>query len=176
MTLEDAVKRAVSLDKVLHAQVGGFLLGPAHNVVSEIRGYLIRRADEMSVANNPWVSLKFTKASKDAWLIALGPTIDKGDTHDHFHFDSGARLSFGLTLRGEGHATRLISFRYQYELPDASSPAFLRFDLNHSAHENPLYEPLCHLHPGLEGVRLPLSLHHPIEILDRIFFTIDKNL
>jgi hypothetical protein len=130
----------------------------------------------MSTTNNPWNSLKFREVTNGVWLITLGPTIDKGLTLDHFKFDSGARLSFGLTLREHEHSTRLVSFRFQYQLPDGTSPNFLRFDLNPAAHENPLTEPLCHLHPGLEDVRLPLSLHDPLEILDRIFFVVDRNL
>jgi hypothetical protein len=176
VTIEDALKRATSLDTKLQAQVDGFSLPPAHKVFSSIRAYLIRRADEMSTTNNPWNLLKLREATNGIWLIALGPTIDKGPTPGHFNFDSGARLSFGLTLRDHERGTRLVSFRYQYQRPDGTSPNFLRFDLNPAAHGNPLAEPLCHLHPGLDGVRLPLSLHDPLEILDRIFFVIDKNL
>jgi hypothetical protein len=176
VTIENAVKQAVVLDKVLQAQIGAFILEAPHKVVSSIRAYLIRRAGEIAADNNPWVSLEFTKASKGVWLITMGPTIDQGETPDHFHFDSGARLSFGLTLKEDGNRSRLVSFRYQYNLPDTKSPRFLRFDLNPATHENPLTEPLCHLHPGLEDVRLPWSLHHPLEILDRIFFVVDRNL
>lgn len=169
MTIPDAVQRAASLDEKLRSQVDEFHLQPAHEVSSKIRGYLIRRANEISATNNPWNSLKFKKVTNGIWLITLGPTIDKGPTPDHFHFDSGARLSFGLTLREHESGTKLVSFRYHYQLPDGISPHFFRFDLNPSAHENPLTEPLCHLHSGLEDVRLPFSVHDPIEILDRIF-------
>ena len=176
MTIENAVKRAVALDKVLQARVEACIMEAPHKVFSSINAYLIRRAGEIAAENNPWNSLKFTTASKGVWLIAMGPTIDEGETPGHFHFDSGARLSFGLTLQEDGNRSRLVSFRYQYNLPDGKSPSFLRFDLNRASHENPLAEPLCHLHPGLKDVRLPSSLHHPIEILDRIFFVVDKNL
>jgi len=172
----DAVNRATSLDSKLRAQIDEFTLPSAHKVFSSIRAYLIRRTDEISTANNPWVSLKLREVTNGVALIILGPTIDKGSTPDHFHFDSGARLSFGITLRERDGGTQLVSFRYHYQLPDGVSPSFLRFDLNPSAHEDPLAEPLCHLHPGLEDVRLPLSMHDPLEILDRIFFTVDQNL
>jgi len=176
VTLEDAKKRAHSLDMEIHARIGGFSLESPHKVVSAVRAYLIRRAGEISVENNPWKFLKFSGSSEGAWLITMGPTIDRGDTEEHFHFDTGARLSFGLTLQEEGSKSRLLSFRYQYNLPDGKSPRFLRFDLNRSAHADPLQEPLCHLHPGLEEARLPFFIHSPLEILDRIFFVIDKNL
>lgn len=152
MTIEDALKRATSLDTKLQAQVDGFHLPPAHKVFSGIRAYLIRRADEMSATNNPWNLLKSKEVTNGIWLITLGPTIDKGPTPGHFIFDSGARLSFGLTLRDHEHGTRLVSFRYQYQRPDGTSPNFLRFDLNPAAHGNPLAEPLCHLHPSLLSV------------------------
>jgi hypothetical protein len=176
VTIGDAVKRATSLDTKLREQIDRLYLPPAHEIFSSLRAYLIRRANEVSIANNPWISLKFRKVTNGISLIVLGPTIEKGSTSDHFHFDSGARLSFGLTLREQGRATQLVSFRYHYQLPVGASPIFLRFDLNPSANEDPLNEPLCHLHPGLEEVRLPLSLHDPLEILDRIFFVVDKNL
>jgi hypothetical protein len=176
VTFEEARKRATSLDAKLQDQVNGLLLQRPYEVFSSILAYLIRRADEMSVRNNPWNLLKFRKDPNGFWLITLGPSIDKGNTADHFHFDSGARLSFLIVLREDNKSARLIAFRYQYQLPDGVSPNFLRFDLNQAIHENPLTEPLCHLHPGLEDVRLPFSVHTPLEILDRIFFVIDKNL
>jgi len=176
VTLEEARKRASSLDLRIRNQVDGLLLHRPYEVLSDIRAYLMRRSDEMSVRNNTWKLLKFRGEANGFWLITLGPSIDKRDSADHFHFDSGARLSFLIVLREENNRARLIAFRYQYQLPDGASPNFLRFDLNQATHENPLTEPLCHLHPGLEDVRLPLSLHTPIEILDRIFFVIDKNI
>lgn len=56
--------------------------------------------------------------------------------------------------------------------PEARVPEYFRFDLNEGLHEDPLWEPRCHLHPGLEDVRIPLSIHNPIEILDQIFLVV----
>lgn len=100
--------------------------------------------------------------------------IDKGLTPEHFHFDSGARLSFGLTLREVDGRSEVVSFRYHYVLPDGQSPQYLRFDLNKAPHADPLAEPRCHLHPGIDDVRIPFSLHNPMEILDRIFFVLER--
>ncbi|HTV55694.1 MAG TPA: hypothetical protein VMI06_12365 [Terriglobia bacterium] len=69
-----------------------------------------------------------------------------------------------------------MSFRYHYHLPVGRSPGYIRFDMNPALHEDPLVEPRRHLHPGLENARIPLSLHHPLEILDRIFFTLETGL
>jgi hypothetical protein len=102
--------------------------------------------------------------------------MDKGPTPQHFHFDSGARLSFGLTLRGVDRGSQIVSFRYHFVFPDGRSPQFLRFDLNDAPRTDPLAEPRCHLHPGLKDVRLPFPLHNPIEILDRIFFVLENVL
>jgi hypothetical protein len=49
-------------------------------------------------------------------------------------------------------------------------------DLNKATDQNPLSEPRCHLHPGLEDARIPISLHDPFEILDRIFFVLEKSV
>jgi hypothetical protein len=176
VTLGRAQGRARALDTRTQEQIVSHVLSPAHVVFSEIRAYLIRRADEMAEDNNPWTLLRFVPPSNGISLIAVGPTIDKGPTTKHFRFDSGARLSFGLTLKEQDDGSRLISFRYHYQLPDGHSPAYLRFDLNESLHADPLTEPCCHLHPGIEDVRIPLALHNPFEILDRIFFGIDKNI
>jgi hypothetical protein len=176
VTLEKAQGRATALDTRTKEQVLGHVLGPSRTVFSEIRAYLIRRAEELAEDNNPWTLLRFAPPAKGISLIALGPTIDKGPTSEHFRFDSGARLSFGLTLKEQDHGSRLVSFRYHYHLPDGHSPGYLRFDLNESLHADPLTEPCCHLHPGLEDVRIPSTLLNPLEILDRIFFGIDPNI
>ena len=175
MTIERARKRAEALDSKTHDEIGQLQLGRPHEVFSDIRAYLLRRSEEMNCRNNPIQLLKLRETNGVA-LIALGPTIDKGSTPEHFHFDSGARLSFGLTLREVDRESQLVSFRYHYQLPAAGSPEYLRFDLTDAPHQDPLMEPLCHLHPGLEDVRIPLSLHHPFDILDRIFFVLEKGL
>ena len=57
------------------------------------------------------------------------PQIDRGSTSQHFHLDSGARLSFGLTLREVERGSQVVSYRYQFVFPDGQSPQYLRFDL-----------------------------------------------
>jgi hypothetical protein len=176
LTRDRARKRAAELDAKTHKEVGERLYGPPHRVLSQIRAYLLRRCGEMETSNNPIKLLKFRQDGHGMALIVLGPTFDKGPTPEHFHFDSGARLSFALTLRERGHSSELVAFRFHYQLPEESSPEYIRFDLNETLHEDALAEPRCHLHPGLEDVRIPLSLHDPIEILDQIFFAIDGSL
>ncbi len=173
LTLEEALRRALALDARTDAALSVQLRGSPVKVLSEVRAYLIRRSEEMDTRNNPIQLLKFRRENNGMAVILLGPTFDKGPTAEHFRFDSGARLSFGLALRGVGHNSQVVSYRFHYHLPDGGSPQYLRFDLNESPHENPLSELRCHLHPGSENVRIPLSLHDPIEILDRIFFGID---
>jgi hypothetical protein len=172
VTRELALRRAAALDGKTHTEVEGRLLPSPRKVFSDIRAYLGRRSQEMDTRNDPYGLLKLFEDNSRA-LIVLGPTIDKGPTPQHFHFDSGARLSFGLTLRERDDGAQLVSFRYHYQLPAARSPEYFRFDLNEAQHEDPLSEPRCHLHPGLEGVRIPISLHDPFDILDRIFFVLE---
>ncbi len=175
MTLERARERAEAQDSRTHQEIGELRYSRPHEVFSEIRAYLLRRSEEVDRRNDPFRLLKLWPDTNGLALIVLGPTIEKGPTPQHFHFDSGARLSFGLTLREVERGSQLVSFRYHYQLPTARSPEYLRFDLNEAPHADPLVEPRCHLHPGLDHVRIPLSLHDPFEILDRIFFVLEKS-
>jgi hypothetical protein len=173
VTVERARQRAVGLDSNTERQLAEHRLDAPGKVFSEIRAYLMRRADEMATRNDPYQLLKFRRESA-LEVIVLGPPVDKGPTPQHFHFDSGARLSFGLTLREVERGSQLVSFRYHYAFPDGRPTQFLRFDLNDGPHADPLAEPRCHLHPGIDDVRIPFSVHNPIEILDRIFFVLER--
>jgi hypothetical protein len=174
VTLERARQRAVTLDSTTHAALTALRLEPPRELFTQIRGYLFRRSQEMMKTENNAYKLLSYRPSKDLAEIELGPTIDKGSTPQHFHFDSGARLSFGLTLREVDGGSEVVSFRYHYALPDGQLPQYLRFDLNKAPHTDPLAEPRCHLHPGINDVRIPFSLHDRFEILDRIFFALEK--
>jgi hypothetical protein len=175
VTVERARKLAESLDFKTDRELAALRLDLPKRVLTQIRAYLQRRADKMNVRNNPIQLLKLYPSNGFA-QIDLGPAIDKGLRGDHFRFDSGARLSFGLTLREVERGSQIVAFRYHYELPDGQSPKFLRFDLRDQPHPDPLAEPRCHLHPGIDDVRIPFSLHDPMEILDRIFFTLERAL
>jgi hypothetical protein len=176
VTIERACSRAETLDSRMQKEIAERALASPSAVFSEIRAYLYRRCAEMRTENNPYNLLKLVPESNGVTSIALGPTFDKGPTNGHFHFESGGRLSFGLTLREHDRGSQLVSFRYHYHFPDGASPKYLRFDLNQASHADPLVEPRCHLHPGRDDVRIPLSLHDPFEILDRIFFVIEESL
>jgi hypothetical protein len=173
VTVERARKLATELDARTHQELDDLRLGLPHDVLSEVRAYLLRRSEGLRTRNNPYQLLKLRQDNGFA-LIVLGPTIDKGPSPDHFHLDSGACLSFGLALRVVDGGSELISFRYHYVFPAERSPKYIRFDLNEAPHHDPLVEPRCHVHPGLDDVRIPFSLYHPIEILDRIFFVLER--
>ena len=173
MTVERARKLAETLDSKTDRELTELRLDPPHKVLSQIRAYLLRRSEDMKTRNNPIKLLRFY-SENDFVQIDLGPSIDKGSTPQHFHFDSGARLSFGLSLREVEGKSQVISFRYHYVFPEKQSPKYLRFDLNKAPHADPLAEPRCHSHPGIDDVRIPFSVHNPIEILDRIFFVLER--
>jgi hypothetical protein len=172
---ETAHGRAVQLDARTNAQLAERLFPRSKEQFLEIKSYLIRRANEMNAKNNPIKFVRMDLEKNGLAFITQGPAFDKGPDPEHFYFDSGARLSFGLTLREREGGTEVISFRFHYVCPEPNSPEYFRFDLNAAPHENPLVEPRCHLHPGLDDVRIPLSLYDPIEIFDRIFFGIDAS-
>ncbi len=175
VTREDALKRAVELDNRTHAALTCTPFPAPKDLFRKIRTYLIRRSNEVDAKNNPVKLLRFTE-NNGVTSVALGPQIDKGSTQEHFHFDSGARLSFGLTLREHDGGSQLVSYRFHYHRSKERSLEYFRFDLNPAAHEDPLSEPRCHLHPGVDDVRIPFSLHDPLEILDRIFFVLEEGL
>jgi hypothetical protein len=173
VTVERARNLAETLDAMTDRELAELRLDPPHKVLSQIRAYLLRRSEKIKTRNNPIQLLRFYSEA-DFAQIDLGPSIDKGSTPLHFHFDSGARLSFGLTLREVDGRSQIVSFRYHYAYPDGQSPQYLRFDLNQAPHTDPLTEPRCHFHPGIDDVRIPFSVHNPIEILDRIFFVLES--
>jgi len=173
VTLERARTLAEALDAKTDRELIELRLGPPYKVLSQIRAYLLRRSEEIKTRNNPIQLLRYY-LENDFAQIDLGPSIDTGPTPQHFHFDSGARLSFGLTLREVDGQWRVISFRYHYVLPGQQSPQYLRIDMRDAPHPDPLIEPRCHLHPGIDDVWIPFSIHHPIEILDRIFFGLER--
>jgi hypothetical protein len=173
VTLERARKLAETLDLKTEHELTQLRLDPPRKVLTQIRAYLLRRSEEMKTKNNPIQLLKFFEENNFA-QIDLGPSIDKGPAAGHFHFDSGARLSFGLTLREANGESQVLAFRYHYKFTDGHAPQYLRFDLNEAPHTDPLVEPRCHLHPGIDDVRIPFSVHNPIEILDRIFFVLER--
>jgi hypothetical protein len=175
LSIEEARKRAAAHDAKTAEEVAERRRGSARDMVSEVRAYLLRRSEEIRTPNNPVKLLRSLPPERNGVaLVELGPTIDKGATPEHFHFDSGARLSFCFSLRERGHETELLAFRIHYQLPEGRSPEYLRFDLNQEPHEDPLLEPRCHLHPGMSDVRIPLALYDPIAILDRIFFVLER--
>ena len=118
--------------------------------MAQLRIYLLRQEAEIHHGNNVHGILRKVE-SRQGVLITLGPTFDSGPTDQHFHHESGARLSFGLTLREANKRCGLVAYRFQLNLPEGHAFSFYRFDLNGKRHAEPLLEPRCHIHPGLEG-------------------------
>ncbi len=170
-TLEGARLNAARVNEATDKEVEGKTLLESNKVATEIRGFLIKNEQEHT-ANNPVKLVRRTNDSRSS-AIMLGPQIDKGLTSDHFRFDSGARLSFGITLKDQGNGSLLISYRFHFVFREGHDPQFVRFDLNPTGVMDPLLEPRCHTHPGVEEVRLPARLLAPIEVLERIFFVLE---
>lgn len=168
MSLEDeARQRALSLDRALSERASQIVMGRPTGVFLRLRAYLEHQASK----------LKRTEPDRNGLVsICLGPAFDKGPTPEHFLFDSGTRLSFWLMLHEENGESSLVAYSFRYWLPSGRSPEFLRFDLNRESHPDTLKKPRCHLHPGLDQVRLPLPVLDPFEVLDRIFFVIEPAL
>jgi len=167
-SLQDVFRRAQGRDHHLSQLHSAIRLEPPKRVWQQIRAYLIARQDD----GHPGTDLHKIKLaeSTDETLINLGPTIDKGQIDGHFVMKSGARLSFGLTLRSDSrHNSSIVAYRFDYRTEET----VLRFDLNEEIHQNSLREPRGHLHPGSDDTRVPTPALEPIEILDILFFAIE---
>src|SRR5258708_25812720 len=85
---------------------------PARQLTTEIRSYLFERTKTMDSENDIFRLLKTAQDEKGNDLILLGPTIDTGSTIEHFQFDSGARLSFHITVHDDGQSSPLLPYRF----------------------------------------------------------------
>jgi hypothetical protein len=170
--LEDAQNRAIALNLKIDHEANAHELEEVGTFLTRIRSHLLSN-EQQEVSNNIQALLKRTE-NRDMVNIVLGPQIDKGPSEGHFKFDTGARLSFGITIRRERKKSRLHSYRFHYVFPEGHSPSFIRFDLNPSGDRAPLEESRCHLHPGLDATRIPSRVLGPLEVLDRVFYVLDK--
>jgi hypothetical protein len=171
---EDARRRAAELDEKLVIGSQTLILPAPKTLFFQIRRYLEEQGRRHSVVNAG--NLVRFEPEQDTAAIELGPQIDKGPTAQHFSFRSGARLTFGVTVRKLEEGAGLLSYRFYLRLPERCPLTFLRFDLNAKPHEDPLREPRCHIHLGLEHVRVPSLVLSPLEVLDRLFFVIEPAL
>jgi hypothetical protein len=170
-----ADERAKTLDGAIKSSLASLRLPSSRDLIAQLRTYLLKMEAEIHKGNNVYRILRKVE-SRQRVVITLGPTFDDGQTDQHFHLESGARLSFGLTLREANGRCALVAYRFQLNFPEGHAPSFYRFDLNDKGHAKPLLEPRCHIHPGLENVRLPLPALTPVEVLDRIFLVIEPEL
>lgn len=170
-----APDRARLMDGRLEQSLTSLVLPCSRDVVSQLRGYLLKQNASMGLRNNVYSGLRKI-TSHDLVYITLGPQFDKGPTESHFYLESGARFSFGITLREGNGRCALVEYRFHLHLAEGSSPPFYRFDLNEKPHHSPLVEPRCHMHPGSDDIRLPCPPLTPLDVLDRIFFVIEPSL
>jgi len=175
LSLEDeAQARAELLDQTLAQPV--VLSEKPRRVFSRLRAYLWEQSQLSGIPSNVYSALKHAPQHGGEVLISLGPTFVRGPSDPPFVLASGARLSFALTLRDSGSHSSVVAYSFRYYLPTDRWPEFLRFDLNRENHPDPLAEPRCHLHPGLNEVRLPAPVLDPFAVLDRIFFVVEPAL
>ncbi len=173
--LAKANARAVQRDQRLAATIVQVQVGQTTHLFKEMRAYLARMvddADRQCGKNHPSGLLKLNEQRRSG-VIDLGPQIDKGPAAGHFNFDSGARLSFGITVTHDGTSRRLLSHRFHLVLPPGKPWKICRFETSDRDHPEPLGHARCHVHAGIEDLRLPSPALSPFEILDYIFFVIE---
>ena len=168
-------ERAKRLDEGTERFLAGMALPSVKDCVAQIRTYLQKQNADSPTQNNVHKLLKRI-ASHHVTSISVGPPFEKGPPDLYFYLESGARLSFGITLRESNGRCSLVAYRFHLSLPEGQSPAYYRFDLNEKAHKTPLTEPRCHYHPGVDNVRLPCPALTPLEVFDRIFMVIEPQL
>jgi hypothetical protein len=158
------------IDTAAQTHIESLRLPPATKLFSELRAFLYRFQQTQDLTVNDVYSLLRIKikGTPRRALVNLGPSFDKGETTEHFRFDSGARLSFGITLDTDDKESRLLGYRFHYVSPEGKSPAFIRFDLSRELHGSPLIEPLCHMHPGHDDIRLPSIVMDPLHVLELV--------
>jgi hypothetical protein len=98
-SIESARELATRLDGLVHKAVNDITFESVNSFFIKLRVYLQVQNDRLGATNSPFGILKRTEDASGLVLFNLGPQIDKGDAPDHFHFPSGARLSFGVALR-----------------------------------------------------------------------------
>jgi hypothetical protein len=141
-------------------------------LAKQLRLYLEQQSRDLRARQNIAQLVRFSE-SGDEFVIGLGPTFDKGDTETHFHFPSGARLSFGVTLRNQANTGVLVAYRFVLKFPLTSGVDSFLFHLNPKRHSDPVQEPRFHVHPGFPHLRIPAPALSPLDVLDRIFFVIE---
>lgn len=170
----DVLQRAHLLDQKTTEQRELIDLDAPASVFRQIRAYLFAQDRDMATGNDVYNSIKASKASHGLFVIGYGPQFDKGPDPAQFHFRSGSRLSFGITLEDRNGRSGLVAFRFHLEAPaEIQTPRFLRFELRNKHHDSPLQEPICHVHPGSNHFRLPLPAMSPFDVLDRIFYVVE---
>jgi len=150
----------------------------AKTLASDVRRCLLVAADEGVLRTPPESIFRLLKteertAERGTIVVAMlgGATFDKGQSEDAFFIRSdGARLSFGVAVAYQrGAEPELLTYRFHLRFARNGSPAFIRLDLNDESRD-PLMEPRSHLHPGSDGLRLPVPVMTPLEILERLLY------
>ena len=94
------------------------------------------------------------------------------DSKRYFSLSDGRRLDFAITVRDLGHRLDLEGYIFRLAHPPdadaASSPRFLRIDMNLSNHKNEHDGLRLHLHPGNNDLQVPIPWMSPEQVL-RLF-------
>ena len=171
MTYDEAAQEAIGLEQLMNAEVESIGFHKPTDLLTHLRATL-QQNEQQTAINNPVGDLKI---SPNRQVIEMGPQIDSGpDGAGYFRFDSGARLSFGITLTDSGKNCGLLSYRFHFVFPAGHNPEFIRFDLRSSGIADPLQESRAHIHPGLQDVRVPSRCMNPATILGYIVYVISQ--
>lgn len=165
--------RAAAFERRTADELDELHIPPPRQYASEIRYYLQRMTDTDQTKNGAHL-VKTRSGEPGETVIDVGPTVFREPCDDCVLFKSGAKLSFGITLRQDAERTRLLAYRFYLQLLPTSGLRFIRIDLNRPKDNyDQLQQPRSHMHHGFGNVHFPYPVMSPIEVLDRIFEVIE---
>jgi hypothetical protein len=136
----------------------------------ELRRALIAAHNEGLLRSSPAEIHKLVKLEEptSAYCVIAGgeKNFKRDPNRPHLERDDGAWFDFAITV-GQTRAMplELIAYNFEIRFPDASAPAFIRFDLNDPTHDNEARGMRSHIHPGSDDLQVPSPLMSPDEVL-----------
>jgi hypothetical protein len=146
----------------------------AGDLWKEIRGLLVdwsNRGLLRDPAMDIYRLVKPSPASDGVAALTICEPINfrRDPAQPHFTRYDGAWFDFHVTVREvRNRPLELIAYGFELRFPHvagAHGPAWIRFDLNPSGHDNDLRGVRAHLHPSSDDWSLPSPVLSPTEML-----------
>ena len=102
------------------------------------------------------------KKEKDARLVLCGERSGPS-----YRRKDGLACNFVVVVREQENGLEVLSYAMHLAAPDGAQPGFLRWEYERERKDgvDAIREPLAHLHPGHDQVRLPAPILSPRELV-----------